>query len=310
MIKGVFLSVAASSLFGFIYYYVTLLYPLNGLELLGWRMLMTVPIVSAFIIFSHEWHLVRHVWHRIKRTPYLMLIIIINATITAIQFWIFMWAPINGKGLEVSLGYLLIPLAMACIGYFGYHEHLSTLKKSAIIFAFIGVTNQILYLGHIAWETLVVALGYPFYYYLRRRFYLSHIGSFWYEMMLILPVAIYFIITQTANWAALTTPHYLLLILGLGLISGIAWIFNLAANKILPFSLFGLLSYLEPILLVVVSLLLGERIHYREIPTYCCLGLAITLLIWEGLRFTLQRWRVHSLLVNTSTLEISRKDDE
>lgn len=308
MIKGVFLSIAASTLFGIIYYYVTLLKPLSGLELLGWRMLMTTPIVSAFIVLSHEWHLVRHVWHRIKRTPYLMLIIMLNASITAVQFWIFMWAPMNGKGLEVSLGYLLIPLVMVCIGYFSYHENLSTLKKLAVLFAFIGVANQIFYLGHIAWETLVVALGYPFYYYLRRRFYLSHIGSFWYEMMLILPVAVYFIITQTATWTVLHTPHYLFLILGLGLISGVAWICNLAANKILPFSLFGLLSYLEPALLVTVSLLLGEDIHSQEIPTYFCLGIAIALLIWEGVRFTIQRWKVHAQLANTNTLDISKED--
>ena len=47
MSKGVVLSVLASVLFAVMYYFTSLLTPLSGLEIFGWRMLLTVPCMTA-----------------------------------------------------------------------------------------------------------------------------------------------------------------------------------------------------------------------------------------------------------------------
>jgi EamA domain-containing membrane protein RarD len=57
--KGIALSVSASVLFAVMYYYTSLLTPLSGVEIFGWRMLLTVPCMTVFMIVSGEW---RRVW--------------------------------------------------------------------------------------------------------------------------------------------------------------------------------------------------------------------------------------------------------
>ena len=59
MSKGVVLSVLASVLFAVMYYFTSLLTPLSGLEIFGWRMLLTVPCMTVFMLISGEW---RRVW--------------------------------------------------------------------------------------------------------------------------------------------------------------------------------------------------------------------------------------------------------
>ena len=54
------------------------------------------------------------------------------------------------------------------------------------------------------------------------------------------------------------------------------------ASRYLPFVIFGLLSYLEPVLLAFASIILGERIETAEWFTYIPIWFAVLLLIVEG----------------------------
>ena len=63
MSKGVVLSVAASVLFAVMYYFTSLLAPLSGLEIFGWRMLLTVPCMTVFMVVCGEW---RQVWQLLR----------------------------------------------------------------------------------------------------------------------------------------------------------------------------------------------------------------------------------------------------
>lgn len=78
----------------------------------------------------------------------------------------------------------------------------------------------------------------------------------------------------------------------LGVISAVALVCYILASRLLPFSLFGLLSYVEPVLLVIVALLLGESIGQSEWPTYLAIWLAVLLLAAEGAQHLLRRQQV------------------
>lgn len=69
MYKGIALSIASSCMFAGLYYYATLLSPLNGEEIFGWRMLLTLPCVTLFMLIGREWKLVVTLITRIRHTP-------------------------------------------------------------------------------------------------------------------------------------------------------------------------------------------------------------------------------------------------
>ncbi|MGY2264815.1 EamA family transporter RarD [Pseudomonas sp. SDO5561_S422] len=292
MSKGVVLSVLASVLFAVMYYFTSLLTPLSGLEIFGWRMLLTVPCMTVFMIVSGEW---RRVWELVRLVaakPALIGGVVVSSALLGVQLWLFMWAPLNGRSLDVSLGYFLLPLTMVLTGRLVYREQLSRLQKIAVFFAGAGVLNELYQVGGFSWATLVVIIGYPVYFVLRKRLKTDHLGGLWLDMALMLPVALWFVQSGEQGFAVLDAHKGLYaLIPMLGLISASALVCYVVASRLLAFSLFGLLSYVEPVLLLGVALLLGESIKEGEWLTYLPIWLAVMVLVFEGFKHLVRQQR-------------------
>lgn len=282
--QGTAFSLLASCLFGLLYYYATVLHPLNGLEIFGWRILFTLPFLTLFIVFTGYWPLISSIFTRMRTEKYLLPGLLLSSFLIGIQFWLFLWAPINGKALDASLGYLLMPLCIVVCGRFVYKEQLRRLQGLAVLCAAAGVANQVWYVGRLSWELLLVAIGFPLYFMLRRKLKTDHLGGLWFDMLLMLPAACGVILYYSDPVELLSAhPRLFGLIPVLGLLSASATALYIIASRFLPLTLFGLLSYVEPVLLVVVSLLLGESIRTGEIPTYFGVGLAICILAFDGM---------------------------
>ena len=285
MSKGIVLSVLASSLFGVMYYYTSLLWPLSGAEIFGWRMLLTLPCMTLFMCFSGDWRLVPAIIMRLREQPRLWWALLASSALVGVQLWLFLWAPLNGHSLDVSLGYFLLPLTMILTGRVVYGEHLSYLQKIAAALATFGVANEVYRVGGFSWTTLVVAIGYPLYFVLRKRVGTDNLGGLWIDMLLLMPVALWFVQSGEHGFdVASHRPALYTLIPLLGALSALALISYILASRMLAFSLFGLLSYVEPVLLVCVALLLGESISAGQWLTYLPIWLAVLVLIAEGVK--------------------------
>lgn len=289
MTNGVVLLLSSSFMFALLYYYPAWLTPLDGEQIFGWRMLFTLPGVSLYLWLSGEWRLVVFLFQELKKRPLLWIGLPLSAFLVGVQLWLFMWAPVNGSGLPVSLGYFMMPLVMVILGRFVYGEQLSRWQLLAVIAALVGVVNQVWQTGAVSWETFVVAIGYPLYFMLRRWQGNDHLGGIWCDMFLLLPMAAWFALGTGEPGAFEKNDSLWWLVIGLGLISALALIFYLLSAKLLTFSLFGLLSYLEPVLLVFVSLLLGESIAEHERLTYIAIWTAVGILVLEGIQ---RVWRM------------------
>ena len=292
MSKGIVSSVMASCLFAVMYFYTSLLTPLDGEEIFGWRTLLTLPCLTLFMLVSKDWKRVGELLGRVKRTPVLLLGMVGTSWLMGVQLWLFLWAPLHGRSLEVSMGYFLLPLAMVLTGRLVYGERLSRLQKVAVACAALGVGHELYQNGSFAWETLLVTIGYPIYFVLRRRCRTDHLGGLWCDMCLLLPWALYFVIQGPLSNADLQAhPGLYALIPILGAISASALIAYVLASRMLPFSLFGLLSYVEPVLLVGVALLLGETIGPDQWLTYLPIWAAVLVLVLEGFKHLLRQRR-------------------
>lgn len=282
--RGVGLSLGASFLFAVMYYYTSLLSPLDGEQIFGWRMLLTVPIMTVFVVFWGAWRQVRALAARLRREPRLWLALPVSSALIGVQLWLFLWAPLHGMALDVSLGYFMLPLSILLIGRFVYHERLTGWQTLAALAATMGVAHELYQVGGFSWASLLVALGYPFYFILRRTARTNNLGGLWFDMVLTLPIACGFaFIGQDVGRLIDLRPALALLIPLLGLLSAMAVAFYILASHHLKLGVFGLLGYVEPVLLVMVALLLGERIESDEWLTYIPIWVAVLLLVIEGL---------------------------
>ncbi|MEG9482356.1 EamA family transporter RarD [Mannheimia sp. HC-2023] len=283
MLKGILLSLSASMLFGCMYYLAIFLKPLTGVSIFGIRMVVTIPFLFLAVYLFKKQNEFLAFLQRLKREPHLLLIIFITASIVGGQMWLFLWAPNSGKAIEVSIGYLLMPIMMVAFGKVVYKETLSFNKWLAIVVAFVGVISNILLTGKISVESLFVCTGYPIYFSLRRKFGLSHLHSFVVEILYLLPVALYFISQLDMQYVEMQNPNIYYFIALLGLISGTALISYTLASTILPFNVLGLLGYVEPLLMLIVSFLIGEKLESESYILMICLLVSILFLVLDGI---------------------------
>lgn len=216
---------------------------------------------------------------------------LLSSFMLGVQLWLFMWAPGNGYGLAVSLGYFMMPITMVIVGRIAFQDRMSRFQQIACLLAVLGILNQLAISQTLAWPTLVVCVGYPVYFWLRRKTDTNNIGGLWFDMLLSLPVSGYFILQGGYVIGELASSlHIVWLVAGMGLLSALALGFQALSAPLLNLSLFGLLVYVEPVLLLAVSLLLGDVISLAEWPTYIATWLAVVVLMLEGIR-SLKRQR-------------------
>jgi chloramphenicol-sensitive protein RarD len=284
--RGIALSVGASAMFALLSAYATLLAPLSGLDIFAWRIVWTVPGALLLVALRKRLPILRRLLYRTVTEPKFGAAMIVTAALLGAQLWVFLWAPLHGRMLEVSLGYFLLPLAMVLVGRFYYHERLDTLQWLAVVCAAVGVGHELWMTGAFSWPTLLVALGYPPYFALRRKINEDSLAMFTVEMALLLPAAIVFIISGgSLTLIAGRVDMWCLLLPGLGALSTIALASYLKASRLLPVALFGILGYVEPVLLVLVSItLLGETLSAAQLATYIPIWIAVAFTALHGVR--------------------------
>ncbi len=284
--RGISLSVGASMLFALLSGYTKLLAPLDGLDIFAWRVVWTVPGALALLVLRQRLPQAGALLRRLAREPWTCIALAAAAALLGLQAWIFMWAPLHGRALEVSLGYFLLPLTMVLVGRFYYRERLDLLQWLAVACAVAGVLHELWLARSFAWPTLVVALGYPPYFILRRKINADPVVAFAFEMTLLLPVvAIMLYVRDSLPVIAHRPDMWLYLLPGLGLLSTVALGAYLGASRLLPMALFGILGYVEPVLLVGVAIIfLGESMAPGQLATYIPIWCAVALTAVHSVR--------------------------
>ncbi|WGE76344.1 EamA family transporter RarD [Actinobacillus equuli subsp. haemolyticus] len=275
---------SANFLFGLGYYFAILLRPLNGESMFGFRIVVLAPFILLAILLFKQTAKFQQLWQKIKQNPLLVLVLLLLALNTGIQLWLFLWAPNNGQAIEVSIGYLLLPIVAVALGKIVFKEHFTLLKWLSLGFAVIGVVSNIWLTGSFSWATIVAGVGYPLYITLRRYFGINTLATFFVELLLVMPFAGYFI-AQTDMQPILADNQHIYYFLALfGLVNGAAFILYIASSNLLPVNVLGLLGYVEPLVMLCVSFMIGEVLDSKSYLLMICLALAITLLTIDNFR--------------------------
>lgn len=283
--QGVALSLASSFMFALMPGYVRWLAPLDAVQVFAQRVLWSIPAVLLLVWLMRQGPVLRAALARFRAEPLLWLALPASAAMMAVQWGLFVWAPLSGHMLDVSLGYFLLPLAMVLVGRVFYGERLRPLQRLAVACALVGVGHELWRTGAFSWVTLLAALGYPPYFMLRRWMRLDALSGFILEMLVLAPLAIGLVLAFGQADLLQQAPQLAWLLPGLGLFSALAFGAMMAASRLLPLGLFGILSYVEPVLLFAASVLfLGEQFESGQWFTYLPIWLAVVLTGWDSAR--------------------------
>ncbi len=119
---------------------------------------------------------------------------------------------------------------------------------------------------------------------LRRLMRLDSLSGFILEMLMLAPVAIWLIVAYGPDNLFTQAPQMWWLLPGIGLLGTLAFAAMMAASRLLPLGVFGILSYIEPVLLFAVAVVfLGESFNPAQLWTYLPIWLAILLTAWDSI---------------------------
>lgn len=284
MLKGILCCMSANFLFGLGYYFAILLRPLSGESMFGYRIFVLAPFILLAIILFKQAGKFSELLQKIRQNPPLVLLIALLAFIQGFQLWLFLWAPNNGQAIEVSIGYLLLPIVAVALGKMVFKERFTTLKWLAIGFAALGVCSNIWLTGTFSWATLAAGVGYPIYITLRRYFQINNLTTFFVELLFIMPFAAYFAMQTNVDEMVAQNPFLFYFLALFGIVNGAAFILYIASSNMLPVNVLGMLGYVEPLVMLFISFAIGEVLEAKSYLLMICLAFAIGLLTLDSFR--------------------------
>nr|WP_264753635.1 EamA family transporter RarD [Psychrobacter sp. P11G5] len=304
LIMGVALAVLSNLLFGVLYAYSSFLAPLSGTQVFMWRMLAMWGALIGYLLISGR--LGSH-FDKLKtlRTVKQWAWLLLPTPIFLSQFWLFMWAPVNGQGVQTAMGYFLFPLMMVIFGCVLFGEKLSRLQWLAVAFAALGVGSEIVRTQSVSWATLWVCGTYPIYYILRRMQGIGAVTGLLVDLTIFAPFAMayLFFIAPSSLMLVSGSGFFIMMLVGLGVLSVLAMKTNVDASQMLPVNVYGMMSYLEPALLFILAVtVLGNPFESAMIYSYGLIWLGIACLIVHGIR---QLYRARKNMQSSITEQVA-----
>ena len=278
-VRGVAAAALAAVLFAAIFY-LSGAVDVSAEAMFGARILLTFACYALALLHPAPRRLLREYWDALRRIRGGFLLLPVLCALVGVQLWLFSWAPLHGHALDASLGFLLLPLTIVLGGRIVLGARATRLQWLAVTTAAVAVGVKVALTPQVSWVTFVICTGYPIYFVLRRRFGLDNAAAFGVETALLAPIAVVLV----WSGAPLSTSLFEgIALLSVGVAGAAAMAAYLAAARLLSLPVFGLLGYLEPVLLVIVAVLLGERPHGGDLVVYGLLAAALVLLSAEGL---------------------------
>ncbi len=203
---------------------------------------------------------------------------VLSATLVGINWGIFIWAVVADRILEASLGYYINPLVNVLLGFIVFRDHLRPVQWLAIVFAVIGVLNQVIQFGKLPWIGLVLAFSFALYGLARKMMRLGPVSGLFVETaILTIPASFFLVSLMSRGQSALGTQGMTinLLLIGCGAATSIPLILFAYGARRLKLATLGLLQYIGP----TGMLLLGIFMYDEPFSTATLVTFS---LIWVG----------------------------
>ncbi|MCU1360856.1 MAG: hypothetical protein JWN99_2145 [Ilumatobacteraceae bacterium] len=273
--RGAVAAFAAYMVWGALTLYWKLLDGFRPFELVGWRIMSSAVIMCVALTVTKGWAHLRPV----LRDRALFGRVALAAALLTCNWCAYVWAVVNGRILETSLGYFMSPLGTVAVGVLVFGERLVRAQRIAIGFAVLAVVVLIVTYGEVPWIALILAVTWSLYGGLKRRVPLSAIESMSAETFVVLVPAIVVAIVLAGHSDSIPSTASLGQFV-LVLLAGVATVvpltlFAWAAHRV-PLTILGPMQYLIP----TINFFLGWLVYDESLPLSRVAGFS---LVWIGL---------------------------
>jgi chloramphenicol-sensitive protein RarD len=289
---GVWFALTAYGLWGIIPVYFKFVDFAGPFEIIAHRICWAVLVLAALIVLRRQMAGIRH----LNRQRLLWLVV--SGSLLAINWSVFIWALLNERMLETSIGYYINPLVNVLLGGLFLGERLSRGQAVAVGLAGVGVLNELFAVGVFPWVGLTLAFTFGFYGLVRKKIMVDSLVGLGVESLLLLPLAagylIWLYLSGVGSMAAGSGSEVALLALG-GPLTVIPLVAFAAAALRLPLTTLGFFQYLAPTLTLLLALFVyGEPFRSSQALTFACIWLALAVFSYDAIAIQRKQRQVSS----------------
>jgi chloramphenicol-sensitive protein RarD len=280
---GLICGVAAYAMWGLFPIYLKALDGAGAMEILAHRILWSAPFGALILFLRKQWPEVFAAFV----SPRVMLMLGISALAIAANWGIYVWAVVNDKVLQASLGYYINPLMYVGAGVFILGEKLRRAQLAAVVLATAGVSVLTFGVGEFPWASIALAILFTAYGYIRKTTPVGAMPGLFIETVILSPVALLYLLwLMRAGEAAFlhqgTTMDVLLILAGpVTVIPLVA--FALAARR-LRLSTLGFLQYIGPTGQFFLGIFYGEAFTTAHAICFALIWTALLIFSVDALR--------------------------
>jgi len=274
---GVGFALSAYLLWGGMPLFFLLLVPSGPVEIVAWRIVLSLVFCAILLTATRGWRRLRAIVADRRAT----LMLGLAGLFIVVNWFVYVYASINGHVLEAALGYFINPIVTVLLGVVVLGEKLRPLQWVSIGISVIAVLVIVISLGQFPWISLVLAASFGLYGLVKKRVggNVDAISGLTIETAWLAPLASVAIIVVAASgdltMGASGVGHTLLL-LSAGIVTAIPLLLFASATRRLPLSYVGLTQYLTPVLQFIV----GVALLHEAMPPARWVGFA---LVWLAL---------------------------
>lgn len=281
--EGFLYAFFAYTLWGFLPFYFKAVDHIPAVELVVHRVIWSVPV--ALLVIGIQRRLGELV--SLFKNTRIVLMMSLTALLVSLNWGVYIWSIAINKTSEAALGYYINPLITVLLGFALLGEKMTRLQALAVGIAVAAVVIRTIGGGVFPWIALTLAFSFAAYGYLRKTVDVGPTQGFLVEVVILSPLALaylaWLIYTGENHFTMSTwTGPYLMFA---GLATAVPLILYAFGAKLLPLQTLGLMQYIAPSLIFLVSFLaFGEELGFWQGVTFVMIWSALIIYTWSLFR--------------------------
>jgi chloramphenicol-sensitive protein RarD len=237
---------------GFLPIYLKLLSHLPAAEVVAHRVIWSVPLAGALLIYLGRTKDVKAA----LLNPRMLAMGCLTAALITINWGIYVWAIAAERTLDAALGYYINPLFSVAIGALFLGEVLTRAQMVAIGLAAAAVVVLAVANGSVPWVSIGLTLSWGFYALCKKQLPIGPNQGFLLEILILLIPALAYVTWLTATGAShfdLSFTRDTWLLLGCGVVTAVPLLLYANGAKGLRLTTIGIMQYIAPTLIFLVA---------------------------------------------------------
>lgn len=250
--RGFVFALSAYMLWGMLPFFMKAVDHIPAAQVVAHRVVWSVPVAGVVLLLLRRTADIRRAFGSARTLAMAGL----TATVITVNWGVYVWAIAAGRAVETALGYYINPLVSIALAAIFLGERLRAMQIVAVSLAALAVLVLTLDAGGLPWVSLVLALSFASYGFLRKTLPVGPSQGFFLEVLILSFPAIAYIVwlqwTGQGNFR-LSQSTDIWLLLACGPVTAVPLLFFTFGAKLLRYSTIGIMQYIAPTMIFLIA---------------------------------------------------------